>query len=98
MDLFGNYFSTNLSGATAGDDILELLEAEIGNSNMIVKKLALITVADIGLDVNTRGVYSHLWKDADLNYKLALDANDVLIGSMIVEDTVADDIFVAVIY
>ncbi len=97
--LYGKYFSFTSASITAGEDLVETLATQIGNTDGIVpKKITLISSGSIAIDINNLGVYSTLFADADSLYKLSLDSNDVEIKSIVSEEDSASPIFLAVVF
>ena len=94
----GRYYSTTLSGCDAEDDLVETIATAVGATKILIKKLTIITAGDISIDINSQGVYSSLFQDADNLYKLSLETGDALIGSMVVESQITSDIFIACIF
>ena len=92
----GRYYSNTFT-STAGGDLITQFQTESGADFVNIKKMTLITLVDVGIDINSTGVYSHLFLDTDNLYKLSLDSRDVIINSVLIED--ADvEIFLAGVF
>lgn len=97
-DIQGKYFSFTTASAVAGEDLMTKAKALTGETNMTAKKLTLISSGSLSIDVGGWGVYSTLYQDADLLFKLSLDSKDCMINSLVLGQTTASPIFLAMVY
>jgi len=94
----GKYFSFTAGSVTAGQDLIARAETLTGEEKIWARKLTLISSGSIRLAINEQDWYSTLYQDADFLYKLSLDDDDCRIDSLIVGDTSACPIFVAMVF
>ena len=96
MALNGAYYSNYFTSEAEGDLIAQL-KTELSVSNILIKKMTLISDTDITLSVNGN-TGSHLFLNPnDSLYSLSLGENDVSVNSLVVTEAGAS-IFLAVIY
>jgi hypothetical protein len=99
IPLRGKYYSFTSASVSAGEDLVTTLATQVGKTDGIVlKKLTLISSGSLAIDINDLGVYSTLFADADGLYKLALDANDVEIRSLVSQSVSASPVFLAMVF
>lgn len=96
MPIYGKYYSNTFTSVQDGD-LISQFESECGSTGISLKKMTLVTTVDVGIDVNSTGVYSHLFLDTDNLYKLSLDAGDIYVTSILTEDA-GVSIFLAGVY
>lgn len=94
----GKYYSFTSGSIGAGTDLIQVAESLTGISNIVAKKITIIAADSILVDINNLGVYSTLFMDSDKYYKLSLDSNDVVVSSLIVGQTTASPVFLAMVF
>jgi hypothetical protein len=94
----GKYYSFTSASVVAGDDLMVKAETALGLSNIVAKKLTLISSGSLAIDINNLGVYSTLYRDADSLYKLSLDGYDCMIDSLKIGETSASPVFLAMVF
>jgi len=92
----GKYYSSHLTTELAGD-LLDLVRTDLGIDNLVVKKMTLITVTNLHIDINDTGFYSSLYPDTDAIYKVSLDSLDVNVSTIRTQEAGAS-VFLAIIY
>lgn len=95
---YGNYFSFTSACVVAGTDLISVAETLTGRSDILAKKLTLISSGSLAIDINGLGVYSTLYADADLLYKLSLGTDDCLVGSLVIRDDSGSPVFLAMVF
>jgi len=94
----GRYFSFTSGSATANTDLIARAKTLTGISDIVAKKLTLISSGSLAIDINNLGVSSTLFQDTDLYYKLSLDDSDCVISSLKITQTTACPIFLALVF
>jgi len=99
-NLFGKFYSNTFTtgSVTGGEDLIAKVETNIGATKILVKKLTYIASGSYSIDINSSGSYSALHMNADGEYRIDLDSNDVLVNSLKVLETSASGIWLSVIY
>ena len=97
-NLYGKYFSFTSASLAAGTDLIAEAERLSGQTGITAKKLTIIASGSLSIDVNNLGANSTLFQDSDLYYKLSLGANDCLVGSLVVGETTASPVFLAMVF
>jgi len=93
----GKYFSFTSASVSAGMDLIARAETLAGVSNIVAKKLTLIASDTVTINVNSAGS-STLFQDTDGYFKLSLDSNDIMVSSLIVAQSTASPVFLAMVY
>lgn len=96
--LQGQYYSFSTGSVVAGTDLIEVAETTLNRSNIVARKITLISSGSVALDINNLGTSSTLFQDVDLLYKLSLDGEDCLISSLVITQTTACPIFLAMVF
>jgi len=94
----GRYFSFSSGSVTAGTDLIASAETLTGISHINARKLTLVASGSLAIDINHLGVDSTLFQDVDLLYKLSLDSDDCLVSSLVVSETSACPVFLAMVF
>ena len=94
----GKYFSFTSASVVAGTDLITTAETLSGQSNIIAKKITIISSGSLAIDINGLGAYSTLYQDADLLYKLSLGENDCVISSLVIGQDSGSPVFVAMVF
>ena len=94
----GQYFSWTSASVVANQDLITLAESKIGLSQIVAKKLTIISSGSLAIDINSLGTDSTLFADADGYYKMSLDSNDCIISSIKIGHTSACPVFVAMVF
>ena len=88
------FYSVEITTAGDDEDIIETMQTTLvaarvlqSGERLVAKGLSIISSDNIGLDVNSVGVYSYLPIDADSLYKLNLPIGGVLVSSLKIETT-----------
>jgi hypothetical protein len=98
MVIGGNYFSFTSGSSGSGTDLIQRAETLTGMSDIVAKKLTLITSGSLAFRINNVPADSTLFRDTDGLYKLSLDAGDVYVSSLVVTQTSACPVFVAMVF
>lgn len=93
----GSYFSFTSASVAANTDLMSVASAIVGKK-VIARKLTLIASGSVAIDINNLGVSSTLFQDADNFYKLSLDSDDCVISSLIITETSASPVFLAMVF
>jgi hypothetical protein len=94
----GKYFSFSASSVDAGTDLISKAKTLTGFTDIIAKKITLISSGSLSIDINGTGVNSTLYQDSDLLYKLSLDSYDCIVRSLEVKETSASPVFLAMVF
>jgi hypothetical protein len=97
MGIMGKYFSFSASSVAANDDLMVAAEVLTGESNLVAKKITLISSGSQLISINS-GPNSTLYADVDGLYKLSLDGYDVAVSSIKYPQSSASPVFLAMIY
>jgi hypothetical protein len=94
----GQYFSWTSASVVAGQDLITIAKARSRATQLIAKKLTIISSGSLAIDINNLGVDSTLFQDADGLFKVSLDSNDCIISSIEIGQTSACPVFVAMVF
>lgn len=94
----GRYYSFTSASVVAGTNLIETVKTRIGNNNLVARKLTLISSGSLAIDINNLGVYSTLYQDVDLLYKLSLGEDDCVISSLVIGETTTSPVFLAMVF
>lgn len=98
LGIQGRFFSFTSASVSANQDLIARAETLTGISNIVAKKITLISSGSLAIDINGLGVNSTLYQDADLLYKLSLDARDVEVSSLVIGQTSACPVWLALVF
>lgn len=93
----GQYFSFTSASVVAGDDLISIAEGKIGVSGIVAKKVDISTSGSLAFSING-GASSTLFKDTDNIYRLSLSAFDIMVGSIVINQTSACPVNVGIIF
>lgn len=93
----GKYFSGSIVTSSTDEDLIKTLKTLTGENSLTIQKMTLITTSNIHLKVGASNVYSTLYLNADGNYALSLDSNDVLVSTLIIKES-GTSLFIASVY
>ena len=94
----GKYFSFSASSVDAGTDLITKAKTLTGLTDIVAKKITLISSGSLAIDINDLGVDSTLYQDSDLLYKLSLDNFDCNVRSLVVGETTGSPVFLAMVF
>ena len=97
MGIAGRYFSFTSGSVDAGTDLIEEAEKLSGNSNIVAKKLTLVSSGCVIVNINSSGS-SHLLENTDHQWVLSFDAGDILVSSLRISNSSASQIYLALVY
>jgi len=87
MAIHGKFYSTTYTtGSEVAEDLVSKIEDDLGLSDLKLKKVKLASSGSFAVDVNGLGVYSTP-NDLSGSFCLNLDAGDVLVHSLLIEET-----------
>jgi len=96
-NLSGKYYSNTFTTSGAAAELLTQFRSQCGNDDAVLKKMTLISAVNIGVKINGASAYSYLYLNSDSVYALSLDARDIIVSSLVIEQG-SVDVFLAGVY
>lgn len=93
----GKYFSFTSASVVAGNDLITIAEGLTGTSNIVAKKIELVSSGSLAFSVNGMTT-SYLFPDGRGYYRLSLEPFDVMVSSLTISQTSACPVSVSLVF
>ena len=94
----GRYYSNNITTSGSGNDLFDTIKTDLSLDRVTARKLTFVTSSgSVSVDVNNTGFWSPLWGDANGNYGLNFDEDNIMVNSLKIRED-ARICFIAIIY
>ncbi len=96
MGINGKYYAKSITTSVADQDLVTTMETALDEAEILIKKLTLISSSEFTVSINGNE-FSDMYKDTDNLYKMSLDAEDVIVESLVIHES-GITIFLAMVY